>query len=225
MDISIIIPVLNEQCNLGKLLTSLRKQVSDKTEIIGVDGGSSDDSLVVAHELSDTVICAAKGRSMQMNAGANRAKGNTLLFLHADTRLPDGFYGELSIGFAQSNKCWGRFNVQLSGQQRLFRVIESFMNWRSRLTGIATGDQAIFVRRAAFEKVNGFPPVPLMEDIRLSTKLKSISRPYCSRLSVTTSSRKWEQQGIMKTVWLMWRLRFAHYCGTDPEKLAGQYYS
>ena len=157
-----------------------------------------------------------------MNAGAAAARGDILLFLHADTRLPNDTDGLMRDGLARSARVWGRFDVQFDGG-RLFSLIAFLMNLRSRLTGIATGDQGIFVIRSVFESVGGFPPIELMEDIALSARLKHISRPLCLRARVTTSARRWRTHGILNTVLLMWRLRLAFFFGADPARLAQRY--
>ncbi|MEO6696754.1 MAG: TIGR04283 family arsenosugar biosynthesis glycosyltransferase, partial [Gammaproteobacteria bacterium] len=166
-----------------------------------------------------------RGRARQMNLGAATACGEILLFLHADTRLPQNAGAVIHSGLAQTGARWGRFDVRLSGRPPLLRVVEALMNWRSRLTGIATGDQAIFVRRDLFERAGGFPDIPLMEDIALSRILKRFSRPFCVRERVITSSRRWEQHGIVRTIFLMWRLRLAYALGADPEQLVRRYSS
>jgi rSAM/selenodomain-associated transferase 2 len=191
--------------------------------VIVVDGGSTDGTAVLAAPLADRVIVAPAGRARQQNAGAAAAGGQVLLFLHADTRLPDGADRLVLEGLAASGHEWGRFDVRLDGRHPAFRAIEAGISLRSRITGIATGDQAIFVRRAAFEAVGGFPDVPLMEDVRLSSALLRRGRPLCLRAPVLTSSRRWEARGISRTVILMWRLRLEHALGADPERLARRY--
>jgi len=222
--ISIVIPVLNEEEQIGGFLTRLQPYRSQNIEIILVDGGSDDGTVELAAQSADVILESIRGRAHQMNRGAERASGDILVFLHADTRLPERFREILAGDFWESDSSWGRFDVKLSGHHYLFRIIEFFINWRSRLTGIATGDQAIFMKRAAFTRLGGFLPVPFMEDIALSKELKRISRPYCVRNPVTTSSRKWEQEGIIRTVLLMWRLRLAYFFGADPARLIQLYY-
>ena len=193
-------------------------------ELIIVDGGSRDGSLEVARSLAHLCCSSAAGRARQMNEGARRASGEILLFLHADTHLPDGAPEWIARALAGRNALWGRFDVRLSGAHWAFRVVETTMNWRSRLTGIATGDQAIFVRRSAFERAGGFPPIPLMEDVALSRTLRRAGRPLCLRERVVTSSRRWERDGILETILLMWYLRFAYALGADPARLHRIYY-
>ena len=224
MKISVIIPVLNEEVAIREKLPPLQALRNEGHEIIVVDGGSTDSSLQLAKEGSDFLISSARGRARQMNAGARIANGDLLLFLHIDTQLPDNCSELLSQCADKSRDAWGRFNVHLSGKHFMFRIIESMMNWRSRLTGIATGDQAIFVSRALFEQVEGFADIPLMEDIELCTRLRKINQPICLPATVMTSSRKWETRGIIKTMLLMWKLRFSYWLGKDPEQLVQQYY-
>jgi rSAM/selenodomain-associated transferase 2 len=186
--------------------------------VIVVDGGSEDATRELAAGLCDRVVAAARGRAAQMNAGAREAKGDVLVFLHADTRLPAGA-GEAIFDSLKKNS-WGRFDVRIDGHHPLLKVVAWSMNLRSRLTGIATGDQAIFVRREAFP---GFPELPLMEDVAFSQAMKRHSRPACLRAKVTTSGRRWESRGVMRTILLMWRLRLLFFLGTPAEKLARRY--
>jgi rSAM/selenodomain-associated transferase 2 len=220
--LSIIMPVLNEAAEIEPALAALAPYRQRRTEIIVVDGGSRDRTPELAHPLADRVITAARGRATQMNAGAATAKGDVLLFLHADTRLPDAADRLLVDGLARSGRVWGRFDVRFDAG-RLLSVIATMMNARSRLTGIATGDQAMFVTRAAFDDVGGFPPIALMEDVALSARLKRIGRPLALRAHVTTSARRWRRQGTLRTVLLMWRLRLRFFLGADPAKLARAY--
>ena len=172
---------------------------------------------------ADRVVLATRGRALQMNAGAERASGDVLLFLHADTRLPAEADRVVLNGLDQSRRVWGRFDVKIDGRSRLLPVVAWLMGLRSRLTGIATGDQAIFLRRDAFQAVGGFPAVALMEDIAICKRLKRLGRPLCLRACVTTSGRRWEKNGVLSTILLMWRLRFAYFLGADPKQLARQY--
>lgn len=222
--ISIIIPVLNESAALARQLPVLQWYRQNGHELIVVDGGSTDDSVLLCENLVDKIIHCAAGRAQQMNAGAVLAENDILLFLHIDTQLPDDADQLIMQGLGSALRNWGRFDVRLSGKQLAFRVIETMMNWRSRLTGIATGDQAIFVRRETFEAVGRYADVPLMEDIQLSKALKHLSRPLCLKQKVISSSRRWERYGIVRTVWLMWRLRLAFFLGADPAELHRQYY-
>lgn len=188
-----------------------------------VDGGSRDETLMLANGAADVVISSPRGRARQMNAGAGLARGDVLLFLHADTRLPRDADLLLFQCMTDSGRPWGRFDLDIVGNSRWLRVIASMMNWRSRLTGIATGDQAIFVTRDLFNEVNGFPPIPLMEDIAITTSLRQRSPPLCMRARVTTSGRRWERHGVLRTVLLMWRLRLAYWLGASPQRLEKRY--
>jgi len=219
--LSIIIPAVDEAEGLATTLPSLAGLRHAGHEIIVVDGGSRDDTRRRAGPLADRVLISGRGRARQMNAGAAAATGDMLLFLHADSLLPGD--AAAAIARAMSASCWGRFDVRLSGSEWPFRVIEAFMNLRSRVTGIATGDQAIFVEREVFEQIGGFPDIPLMEDIAISRLLKARARPACPRQRVITSTRRWRSKGIVRTVILMWRLRLAFALGADPRGLARRY--
>lgn len=219
--LSVIIPVLNEANQVQATLNDLVPLREAGHEIIVVDGGSDDATVDIATPLADQVIPAARGRALQMNAGAAVASGDLLWFVHADTRLPPDTVDILSQTRGLGD--WGRFDIQLSGNNPLLALVANMMCLRSRLTGIATGDQGIFVSTALFEQVGGYPEIPLMEDIALSTVLRRIRRPCCLRQRLTTSSRRWEQNGILKTILLMWRLRLAYFLGADPTELARRY--
>jgi rSAM/selenodomain-associated transferase 2 len=193
------------------------------TEVIVVDGGSRDATIQRARLRADRVISAPRGRALQMNAGAAQASGDVLLFLHADTRLPRAAEHVILYGLERSGRAWGRFDIKIEGRSPLLFLVAQLMNLRSRLTGIATGDQAMFVRRDAFEAVGRFAEIPLMEDIAISKRLKRVSRPLCVRERVVTSGRRWEEHGVLATVVQMWRLRLAYFFGADPRELARQY--
>ena len=220
--LSIIMPVLDEAPAIEAALAALSPYRGRGMEVIVVDGGSRDGTLALARPLADCVLSARRGRAAQMNAGAAVAHGEILLFLHADTRLPDNADILIRDALAQSGLAWGRFDVRFDGG-RLLSLVAFTMNLRSRWTGIATGDQALFVTRAAFNAVGGFPSIALMEDVALSTHLKRISRPFCIRTRVTTSARRWRQHGTLRTMFLMWRLRLAYFLGADPAELARRY--
>jgi rSAM/selenodomain-associated transferase 2 len=221
--LSIIVPVLNEAGHIVVALQALAPLRARGAEIVVVDGGSSDETVALAAPLADRVLVSARGRATQMNAGAAIARGDVLLFLHADTRLPAGADRLILEGLAQSLRAWGRFDVTIEGRHPLFPIIAWFMNARSRLTGISTGDQAMFVTRDAYAAAGGFPEIALMEDITLARNLKRVSRPLCLRARVTTSGRRWEARGVLRTIFLMWRLRLAYFFGADPQELARRY--
>lgn len=222
--ISVIIPVINESRTLEQRLPALQCWREAGHEVIVVDGGSTDGSADMASRFADRVLHSEPGRAAQMNRGADAAVGDILLFLHIDTVLPEGICQTLSGQLEASGSQWGRFDIRLSGDSKLFRLIARMMNWRSRLTGVATGDQAIFVRRAAFIAAGGYEPIPLMEDIALSKQLRRLSRPLCIRDVAITSSRRWEKHGTLRTVLLMWSLRLAYFLGVSPERLHHYYY-
>jgi rSAM/selenodomain-associated transferase 2 len=221
--LSIIIPVLDEEAEIAHVLAALAPLRSRGVETIVVDGGSRDRTVALAAPLADRVIAAPRGRAVQMNAGAVAATGDVLLFLHADTRLPAEADRLVLDGLARSGRQWGRFDVRISGRHPLLRVVAALMNIRSRLTGIATGDQAMFVRRDLFERVGGFPAIPLMEDVAFSRAAKRVGEPLCLSPRAITSSRRWEQRGVMRTILLMWRLRLAYSLGAAPARLAHLY--
>ncbi|HSP50154.1 MAG TPA: TIGR04283 family arsenosugar biosynthesis glycosyltransferase [Pseudolabrys sp.] len=222
MRLSIVMPVLDEAAEIETALLALAPYRQRGVEVIVADGGSSDSTAERARVLADRVIAAPRGRSLQMNAGAAAAQGDVLLFLHADTRLPENADGLVLDGLARSERAWGRFDVRFDGDG-LLRVVAAMMNLRSRLTGIATGDQALFVTRAAFERVGGFPAIALMEDVALSMSLNRFGRPCALCARVTTSARRWRAHGTLRTVLLMWRLRLRFFLGADPAKLARVY--
>ena len=190
--------------------------------MIVVDGGSDDATVELAAAQADRVVAAALGRARQMNAGAALARAPVLLFLHADTRLPEGA-DRLIQAAVERGSSWGRFDVRIDGRARMLRVVAKMMNLRSRLTGIATGDQAIFVTRMAFQRAGGFPDQPLMEDIELSRRLRLLAWPACLRDPVVTSGRRWERHGVWHTIFLMWRLRWRYWRGASPQALAEVY--
>jgi rSAM/selenodomain-associated transferase 2 len=221
--LSIVIPVLNEAAGIHAALARLVGYRRRGVEVIVVDGGSADKTADTANPLADQVIAARRGRAPQMNAGAAAASGEVLMFLHCDCVLPDDADRLALDGLANSRAAWGRFDVRIDGRQPLLRIVAAMMNARSRLTGIATGDQAVFVRRDAFERVGGFPDIPLMEDIAFSKTMKRMSHPLCLRAKVTTSARRWEKNGVLRTIILMWRLRLAYFFGASPAALAKRY--
>lgn len=221
--LSVIIPVLNEERILAAALQRLAALRERGVQVIVVDGGSKDATLTIAHAASDHVLVSNPGRARQMNAGRVLAHGDILLFLHADTQLPEQADLLLTSALARSGRCWGRFDVHIAGRSRLLPVIAAMMNLRSRLSGIATGDQGMFVRRMDFDALGGFPDQPLMEDIELSRRLLQHGRPLCLRQRVITSGRRWDHAGVWRTVLLMWSLRLRYWLGESPERLARRY--
>jgi rSAM/selenodomain-associated transferase 2 len=216
--LTVVVPALNEAAGIRRCLERLAPLRARGHEVIVADGGSSDGTQALAAPLADRVIAAPRGRARQMNAGAAAAAGDALLFLHADTLLPEG--ADRLVLEALAARAWGRFDVRLDSPRAALAVVAFFMNARSRLTGIATGDQAIFVRRADFV---GFPEIVLMEDVAFSRAMRRVSPPACLRARVLTSARRWERDGVARTVLLMWRLRFAYWRGADPVELARRY--
>jgi rSAM/selenodomain-associated transferase 2 len=221
--LAIIIPVLDESATITDALAALAPFRHRGAEVIVVDGGSRDATVETARPHADRVLAAPRGRGSQMNAGAAAARADVLLFLHADTRLPPDADRILFLALEQTNRVWGRFDVTIAGRSRLLRVVAGTMNLRSRLTGIATGDQAMFVTREAFTEAGGFPDLPLMEDIVLSRRLKRIGRPACLAARVATSGRRWDRDGAVRTIVTMWRLRLAFFLGAEPAQLARRY--
>jgi rSAM/selenodomain-associated transferase 2 len=221
--LSIIIPCLNEAEGIPSTLAALAPLRARGSEVIVVDGGSGDATVERARSLADLMITAPRGRASQMNAGAARARGEILLFLHADALLPEAADLLIVEGLKRSRRGWGRFDVTIAGRHPLLRVVERLMNLRSRLTGIATGDQAIFVTRSLFTAAGDYPEIALMEDVALSKRLKRFGPPLCLKHRLTTSGRRWEKNGVLRTIVLMWRLRLAYWLGADPSKLAMRY--
>jgi rSAM/selenodomain-associated transferase 2 len=223
--LSVVIPGLDEADNLARLLPELAAHCAE-AELIVVDGGSADATReIVGRCPGARYLSSGRGRARQMNAGARAATGDTLLFLHADTRLPPAAAAAIARALSDPTVVGGRFDVRFSNDRWPFRMIAGFMNWRSRLTRIATGDQAIFVRRAAFDALGGYPDLPLMEDVELCRRLKRLGRIVGLPERVTTSARKWEQEGIVRTILLMWTLRFLYFCRVEPERLHAWYYA
>jgi rSAM/selenodomain-associated transferase 2 len=221
--LSVIIPCLNEAGTIGESLQALAALRARGVEIVVVDGGSTDNTPDVARPLTDQVISAPRGRAMQMNAGAAAARGDLLLFLHADCQVPAAADQLIVDGLNRERKTWGRFDVTLAGSHPMLRVVGAMMNCRSRVTGIATGDQGIFVTRSLFEAAGRYPEIALMEDIALTKTLKAFGKPLTLRHRVIASGRRWEKHGMWRTIFLMWRLRLQYWLGTDPNKLAGRY--
>jgi rSAM/selenodomain-associated transferase 2 len=191
-------------------------------QVIVVDGGSQDGTVALAEGHADSVLISPAGRARQMNAGAAAASGDILLFLHADTRLPDRADALVRDALA-GGAAWGRFDVTIDGRPAMLKLVATLMNQRSRWTGIATGDQAMFMQREAFDAVGGFPDQPLMEDIELSRRLRRFGRPACLRHRVITSGRRWERRGVWRTIFLMWRLRWRYWRGESAARLDEAY--
>lgn len=222
MKISVVVPMLNERLALPELLEHLLTLKRQGVEILLVDGASQDDSAAFARTLGFAVLDSVRGRARQMNAGAQAATGDALLFLHADTRLPTHAIAQVQEALVRG-AMWGRFDVRIEGNSPWLRLIALLMNLRSRWSGIATGDQAIFVKRADFDAAGGFPDQPLMEDIELSKRLKRLAKPTCLRGPAVTSGRRWETRGVWRTILLMWRMRWAYWLGASAESLAERY--
>jgi rSAM/selenodomain-associated transferase 2 len=221
VNVSVIVPALDEEHALDAIVAAARQP--GLLEIIVVDGGSRDRTVDVARACADRVLSADRGRAAQMNAGAAVARGDVLLFLHADTRLPPGCHGAITHALADDRMVGGRFDLRLDAPGIPYRIIERMISLRSRLTRVATGDQAIFARRSVFERLGGFPPLPLMEDIAFCRALKRAGRIACLRERVVTSARRWQRRGVVRTVLLMWTLRAAYYAGVSPARLARAY--
>ena len=221
MRLSVIVPTLDEEATIASTLAHARRP--GDVELVVVDGGSRDETVNVARPLADRVLDAPRGRAVQMNAGAAAARGAVLLFLHADTRLPDDYPALVAEALAPADVVGGRFDIRIDAPGLAYRVIERLIGLRSRLTGVATGDQAIFVRRDAFVRVGGYPAIPLMEDIALCRALKRAGRMAALRDVVVTSARRWQRDGLVRTVALMWTLRLAYYAGVSPARLARAY--
>ena len=221
--VSVVVPTLNEAERIVGCLHALRAWRKGGTELIVADGGSTDATVTLAKSRADRVLIGPRGRAKQMNLGASAATGDLLVFLHADTLLPPDAMTALATALADAQVSWGRFDVQIDGASPLLKLVAALMNLRSRWSGIATGDQAIFVRRDVFQRIGGFPEQPLMEDIELSKRLRKLSRPACLRQRVITSGRRWEQRGVLRTIVLMWLLRALYWIGLPAERLARMY--
>jgi len=221
ISLSIIIPVRNEASHLPSLLNALQKRKSDNTEVIVVDGCSEDDTLNVICQKKNRILHSEPGRAQQMNTGARHAKGKYLWFLHADSKVDFDFESIIESGL--KNKKWGWFNVRLSNTKIIFRVIESMMNYRSKITSVATGDQGIFIHKNIFIEQGLFPSIALMEDVKFSKKIRSSESPFISDTPLETSARRWEEDGPIRTVFKMWTLRLLFFLGASPNWLNKQY--
>ncbi len=222
MKLCIVVPVLNEAPSIVPNLQALGPLRQRGARVVVVDGGSHDNTLALARAHADDAIVSARGRAVQMNAGAALGWGEVLLFLHADTTLPAQADAHLMRALTHGH-VWGRFDVHIAGRSKMLPVVATLMNWRSRWTGIATGDQAMFMRRKAYVQVGGFAAQPLMEDIEMSRRLRMLGAPACLRQRVTTSGRRWEQRGVWRTIVLMWRLRWRYWRGESAQALAEDY--
>ena len=223
--LTVVIPTLDEAACIEACIGSIRRLLDAGAEVVVSDGGSADDTAARAAAAGPRVLVGPAGRSRQLNAGAARGAAPLLAFLHADCRPEPPACERLLALAAARRAAWGRFDVRLDGPGPALRTIETAMNLRSRLTGIATGDQLMFVSRELFDAVGGFPPIALMEDITLSARLKARAAPLCARERVVASSRKWRREGVVRTTLLMWRLRAAYALGADPDELARRYYA
>lgn len=226
MKLAIVIPALNEGAGIADALSRLAPLRARGAQLIVVDGGSHDDTVARAAPLAERVLVASRGRALQMNAGARHAiesGAEVLVFLHADTELPADADRSIAGALGDGHHAWGRFDVHISGASPWLRVVAAMMNWRSRLTGIATGDQAIFVGAGAWVALGGFAPLPLMEDIEFCRRARALGRPAIPAGKLITSGRRWERHGVWRTIWLMWRLRAAYFFGADPAQLARRY--
>ncbi|MGB7948756.1 MAG: TIGR04283 family arsenosugar biosynthesis glycosyltransferase [Candidatus Binatia bacterium] len=221
MRISIVIPVLNEEKHITATVAALPR--SQPHELVIVDGGSSDRTAEICNRLGATVLVSSRGRARQMNFGARRASGDVLLFLHADTRLPDSAFDDIQQALSNPQCVGGRFDVQLDGAHWMLGVIGAMISLRSRLSQVATGDQAIFVRREVFAELGGYPDIPLMEDVAFSRALKRKGRVACLRSRVLTSARRWERDGVWRTILKMWALKSLYLAGISPLRLKRYY--
>ena len=226
MKLAVVVPVIDEATAIESTLHRLAALRARGARVIVVDGGSTDTTVALANPLADRVLQAPRGRASQMNAGAKAALddgADVLLFMHADSHLPDAADRLIETELKTSQRSWGRFDVRIAGDASILKLVAALMNWRSRLTGICTGDQALFVTRSVFERLDGFTPIPLMEDVEFSKRARSISWPAAISARVTTSGRRWERVGIWRTILQMWRFRLAYFFGADPRELARRY--
>lgn len=225
IDCSVVIPVLNESASIQQCFTDVEQLVNaseNSIEVIFVDGGSQDDTCQQIAASGFQLVVSSKGRARQMNAGAQSCRGQIVVFLHADTRVYPGLVDDI-LKACQQGAMWGRFNVRIDGGHWMFNVIATMINWRSKLTKVATGDQVIWVEKETFDAVDGYREMPLMEDVELSKRLRSHYKMFAHSRTVITSGRRWLKFGIWKTIFLMWSLRFDYWRGIDVERLARRY--
>jgi len=222
MNISVIVPVLNEEKTIATTLAALVTLAP--YEIIIVDGGSMDQTRELAAQFQVKIISSERGRGQQMNRGAGAARGDVLLFLHADTRLPASAFSDISAALSEPCYLGGRFDVELAGEHWLLPLVGRMISYRSRISKVATGDQAIFVRRQVFERMRGFPDMPLMEDIAFCRTLKRLGDVACLRSRVVTSARRWEVDGVWRTIFRMWTIKLLYLVGVSPARLK-QFYA
>lgn len=222
MRISVIVPVLNEEKSLAATLQALAPLQPDET--IVVDGGSQDRTREIAADFRVKLITAERGRARQMNVGARQASGEVLLFLHADTRLPRSAFSDIAAVLADPRCLGGRFDVALDGHHWMLPVVARLISYRSRVSKVGTGDQALFVRRETFQRMGGFAEIPLMEDIAFSRALKRLGKVACLRSRVVTSARRWETDGLWRTIFTMWTLKLLYLAGVSPVRLK-QFYA
>lgn len=237
--VSIITPILNEADNLAHLFTNINSLNPSPQQVILVDGGSNDDSIRIVRSFINELMLdndckidwqmteSKAGRALQMNTGAALATGEVLLFLHADTQLPMNAIETISEAMKRAE--WGRFDVRIDSRQLMLQLVSQMINWRSKLSGIVTGDQAIFISQSLFEQVGGYPNQALMEDIELCKQLKrkllkGITKPACLKSKVITSARRWQQHGTWRTIILMWHLRFDYWRGVSADNIKARYY-
>lgn len=219
--LSIVIPVRNDAAALERLRASLGAPLDPSVEVVVVDGASTDASSEVARRAGWQVVASPPGRGRQLNAGCRAAAGQWLWLLHADSEVP---VPALTYLRQLGGPGWGRFDVRFVAAEGGLRLVAWLMNWRSRVTGICTGDQGIFVHRRLLEAVHGVPEQPLMEDVELSRRLKRLGRPLCPAIALGTSPRRWQRDGLVSTVLAMWGFRLRYWWGADPETLAKAYY-
>jgi len=217
MNISVIVPVLDEEKTIAATLQTL--VALSPHEIIVVDGGSGDRSREICQQFAVKLFTAERGRARQMNYGAARARGDVLLFLHADTRLPLSALDDITVALSDARKVAGRFDVELAGAHWMLKIVGALINCRSRATKIGSGDQALFVRREIFQRLGGYPEIPLMEDIAFCRSVKRLGGIACLRSRVITSARRWERDGVWRTIFKMWSLKVCYLAGVSPMRL------